>query len=296
LVQQAGIKPVNGAFTITLDPESIYSLSTTIGQQKGSFENIPPERPFPFPYDETFEQYTSSQAYGHLPHYTADIAGAFELADRPDGQGRCIRQVVPISTISWAPDWMPYTIIGDERWSDYEVSADVYLNPDDSAAVMGRINHVGTGYGFIPKAYFFQLGADGKCRLVVVRGKPDPKKLVGDAEQQALIRAQTPDIEGGEKVLATGQLNSVGPNQWHNLKLRFEGSNITAYIDDKQALSATDTLYPRGMAGLLAGVAEKKLSTPYFDNLLIKPIGAPTPPPSSADPTRRPIYAPATQP
>ncbi len=40
-IQQPGIKPANGGFTITLDPDSIYSLSTTAGQQKGTFANIP---------------------------------------------------------------------------------------------------------------------------------------------------------------------------------------------------------------------------------------------------------------
>jgi galactosylceramidase len=288
--QQASITPVNGVVTITLDPDSIYSLSTTTGQQKGSFDGIPAAKAFPFPYEEKFEAYPSPKDYGHLPRYTADIAGAFELTDRPDGQGRCIRQVVPAATISWAPDWMPYTIIGDDQWTDYEVSADVYLNSGDSAGLMGRLNHVGTGYGFIPKGYFLQVGTDGQCRLVVIRGKPDPKALVGDAEQQALIRAQRPDVDGGEKVLGTAQLTNVQPNRWHKLKLRFEGTTISAWVDDKEVLRATDTLYPRGMAGMLAGTSGKKLSTPYFDNLSVKPLNAPAaaPAPSTAD--QPPIY------
>lgn len=291
-IQQTGIKVENGAFTLKLDPESIYSISTTTGQQKGSFDNIPVAKSFPFPYFETFEQYTSPKEYGYLPRYFADIAGAFELVDRPDKQGKCIRQVVPVSTISWAPDWMPYTILGDDQWANYEVSAEVYLNPNDSAAVMGRVNHVGTGYGFIPKGYYLQLAADGQCRLGVSRGKPDPKKLVGDAEQQAIIRAQTPDFEGGEKVLGTIQLPNIAANQWHKLKLRFEGSNITGWVDDKQVLQTTDTLYAKGMAGLLAGVAAKKLSTPYFDNVLINELNAPVSQPSSPAPDQSPLYRP----
>ena len=49
---------------------------------------------------------------------------------------------------------------------------------------MGRINHVGTGYGFIPKGYFLEVRDDGQCRLVVIRGKVDKNKAVGDTEQQ----------------------------------------------------------------------------------------------------------------
>jgi hypothetical protein len=289
-VEQSPIDPVDGQFELTLDPDSIYSLSTTTGQQKGSFDTIPSDKPFAFPYCETFEEYKSPKDYGYLPRYFADIADAFELVDRPDGAGKCIRQVVPVPTISWAPDWKPYTIIGDDKWRDYEASADVYLNPGDSAGVMGRINNVGTGYGFIPKGYFVQLGADGQCRLSVIRGKPDPKKLVGDAEQQAMIRAQNPDIEGGEKVLGTARIDNIGPNEWHNVKLRFEGSTISAWVDGKSVLSANDPLYPAGMVGLMAGGEKTKLSTPYFDNLTIKALGAPAPQPTPADANFTPVY------
>ena len=92
--------------------------------------------------------------------------------------------------MSWAPDWKPYTIIGDDAWSDYEVSADVHTGPGGAAAVMGRVNNVGSGYGTIPKGYYLQLEEGGRVSLVVVRGKADKKALVGDAEQQALIKAQ----------------------------------------------------------------------------------------------------------
>ncbi len=289
-VQQAEIKPVHGTFTITLQPNCIYSLSTTTGQRKGSFENVPEPKPFPFPYYETFNEYDSPKEWGELPRYTADIAGAFEIVDRPDKQGKCLRQVVPIPPLSWAPAWLPYTILGDDHWQDYEASADVYLNPGDSAAVMGRINDVGYGWGYIPKGYFLQLGDDGQCRLVVIRGKIDKKKLVGDAEQQALIKKQNASDEGGEKVLGTVQLANIGPNQWHNLKLRFAGSNITGLVDGKPVLSAADTLYSHGMAGLMAGGDEKKLSTPYFNNVLVNGLNSPMPEPSPLLPGQSPIY------
>ncbi len=289
-VRQADIQPEDGAFTLTLDPDSVYSLSTTRGQQKGSFDRIPEPLPFPFPYYETFEQYGTPRNWGFLPRYFADIVDAFELVERPDRQGKCLRQVVPAPTISWAPDWQPYTILGDEKWQDYEISADVYLNPGDSAGLMGRVNHVGTGYGIIPKGYFLQLRDDGQCRLVAIRGKIDKKKAVGDAEQQALIKAGKDEGEGGEKVLGTVQLSGIGPGQWHRLKLRFEGTTITALVDDKPALNATDRLYPQGMAGLVAGGDKKKLSTPYFDNVLVNRVGARVPKPSFARPGQQPLY------
>ena len=116
------------------------------------------------------------------------------------------------------------------------------------------------------------------------------EKPVGDAEQQTLIKAGKDDSEGGEKALGTIRLPDIGTNQWHNLKLRFEGSTITGWVDDQSVLSATDTLYSRGMAGLMTGAARKKLSTPYFDNVLIKAVNASAPKPSSVTPGQSPIY------
>lgn len=280
-VRQQDIVLVDGQFTMTLEPDTIYSLSTTAGQQKGSFQNIPESKPFPFPYQEDFEGYAFPKQWGHLPRFTADIAGAFELTDRPDQQGKCIRQAVPVPTISWAPDWHPYTILGDNAWKDYEVSADVYLNDGDSAAVMGRVNHVGTGYGFIPKGYYLRLSSTGECQLIVTRGKVNKTQPVGDAEQQAAIKKAGDDSEGGEKILGTIQLPGIAPNQWHNLMLRLEGSVISGFVDGKEVLRADDAHYAHGMAGLLAGAEKTRISRPYFDNVVIKAVNGPIPAPAS---------------
>jgi len=86
-----------------LDTASIYSLSTTRGQQKGAFANVPASKPFPYPYYETFEEYKSPKEFGYLPNYTADIAGGFEIANRSDKKGKCLRQVLSETPQSWAP-------------------------------------------------------------------------------------------------------------------------------------------------------------------------------------------------
>jgi galactosylceramidase len=289
-VRVAYIKPENGSFAMTLEPNAVYSLTTTRGQQKGHFDAVPTQKPFPFPYYETFEEYSHPDAWGYLPRYFADIAGAFELTPCPGNRGQCLRQMAPLRTISWAPDWLPYTIVGDSQWMDYEVSADVYLGAGESAAVMGRINDVGTGYGFIPKGYYLQLSNAGQLRLVVVRGKVDKKKLVGDAEQQALIKASHDDGAGGEKELGSKQLEGIASGQWHILKLRFEGSKITGFVDGKEALTASDDMYANGMAGLMAGADGKRLSMPYYDNIAITKVGSALPAPATALPEQNPMY------
>lgn len=291
-LRQPDLTPVAGAFHLTLEPGAVYSVTTTRGQTKGSLGDVPAPGNFPLPYRETFDSYGDPRAWGYLPRYFADIAGAFELADCPGGRGGgCLHQAVPTAPLSWAPDWQPYTIIGDAGWRDYEVSADVYLGPGQRAAVMGRINSVGTGYGFIPKGYLLQLDGEGELRLVVVRGKKDKKALVGDAEQQALIKAANDAGEGGEKLLASARLAAVAPGQWHRLKLRFDGAALTGFVDGTAVLNVDDATYASGMAGLLAGAADGHYDTPWFDDVLIDHAGASgTVAPTAPLAGQRPLY------
>jgi galactosylceramidase len=273
-VRLEDIKPRGNCITLTLSPATVYSLSTLTGQQKGGFAHVPASEPFPIPYEDDFDQYTRPAQWGYLPHYLADIIGCFELVEAPGRDGMCIRQTVGANTLSWAPEWHHYTILGDAEWSDYEVSADVYLNPQDEAAVMGRICHVGYGYGVWAKGYFLKLDDQGNCTLVLTRGKPDPKELIGDAEQQAKILSLK-DVEiGGEYTLATAKVEGVAPCQWHSLKLRFLGDRVTGYVDGREVVGATSDHYTKGMAGLLAPQHERSVSTPYFDHLRITPLGS----------------------
>ncbi|GAA2140669.1 hypothetical protein [Glycomyces algeriensis] len=271
------IAPVDGEFEVEFAPDAVYSLSTTTGQRKGGFDDVPESRPFPFPYRDTFDGYGDAAARGFLPRYTADIAGAFELAPDPDGQGTLLRQAVPQAPHSWSPDWLPYTVIGDEAWDDYEVGVRVRLEAGETAAVMGRVNHVGTGYGFVPKCYLFELNADGTFRLLSVNGKEDKAELVGDAEQQAIIAAANDRDPGGTRVLAAASITAPA-GQWRHLTLRFEGGRITGLVDGEPVLTADDATHARGMAGLLAG-ADNAYSTASFADLVVKATGTADPEP-----------------
>ena len=267
-VRQPDLQPAGGAFSVTLEPKAVYSISTTTGQQKGSFADVPPAKAFPFPYYETFDEYTTPQQWGYLPHYTADIASVFEIADRPDGPGKCLRQVTPLPPQSWAPEWMPYTILGDPNWGNYEVSADIYLT-NGWAGVMGRVNNVGTGYGTVPKGYYLRLGVDGQCGLYV--------------------STQARNNNGPGQELATGTAPNVAAGQWHNLKLQMDGDVLTGLVDGTPVLTATNNVYPRGVAGLITGDTRARYMA-YFDNLLINKVGAPKPQPTEFAPDQRSMY------
>src|SRR5262249_42317187 len=154
----------------------------------------------------------------------------------------------------------------------------------------GRINHVGVGWGFVPKGYVFELGADGQCRLVVVRGIKEQNQKLSDAERQELIKAGKDEDDGGEKVLGTVDLPNIKPNTWHTLKLRLDGGEITGFVNGKQVLHVTDRLYTHGMGGLIVGGGGKELSMPYFDNLIVQSVNAPIPNRSLPIPGQLPIY------
>jgi galactosylceramidase len=269
-VKLDNITPVNGQFEITLEPQSIYSISSTTGQQKGSFANVPLSKPFPFPYYETFDEYKNAKSWGYLPHYTADIAGVFEIADRPDHKGKCLRQVVEAGSQSWAPEWFPYTILGDKDWKDYDVSSDVYVNNNGWAGVMGRVTATGTGYGCKPSGYYMNISVDGTCSLYV--SKQDEK-----------------DNETGT-LLAKGKAANIDAKQWHTLMIRFSGNVITGYVDKVRVLTVTDSTFTEGMAGLVAGSNDKMSNIAFFDNLLIKPVSVANPAPSVFSKRVYPIY------
>lgn len=265
------IAPTNGMFSVTLQPDSIYSISTTRGQHKGTFADVPPPKPFPFPYYETFDHYTHPKWWGYLPCYTADICGGFEIAERPDGTGKCLRQVISQKAQSWAPEWMPYTIIGNPAWTNYEVSADIYLDDGGWAGVMGRISSTGSGYGCNPKGYYLRLCADGQCALW----------------RAAQTKNGAPGVQ-----LAAGGMDGFNSNQWHNVELQFVGSTINGLIDHKKVLTAKDGTYDKGMAGLVTGGENDARSTALFDNLIINPVNGDTPKPTRFPQDSYPMYKP----
>jgi galactosylceramidase len=268
---------VFGSFEVTLEPNSIYSLSTTTGQQKGSFADIPPAKPFPFPYYDDFKGYKSAKAWGYLPHYLTDISGIFELADRPDKAGLCLRQVLTEKAQSWSQEWMPYTVLGDRNWKDYEVSADVYLDNGGWAGVMGRVNYLGSGTVCLPRGYYLRLAEDGTCSLWLAN-QSGPRGAGG----QSAAGTQ----------LAAGKAANVAGKQWHNVKLQFSGSAIKGFVDKTLVLTATNGAIANGMAGLVTGGEGNARNTALFDNLIVNTVDGPQPKPTEFKQDASPLYEP----
>jgi galactosylceramidase len=271
-VRQADITPAaDGTFTCAFEPDAIYSLSTTRGQQKGTFAEVPAEKPFPLPYFETFDHYLVPKQFGYLPHYTADICGVFEIADRPDKAGKCLRQVVDHKVQSWAPEWKPYTVLGDGQWTNYEISADVFFDSGGWAGVMARVIYTGNGWDGNPNGYYARLNSNGSCGVFIAN-----ERLKGTRDQE----------------LAAGQVKSWTEGGWHNVKLRLEGPKLEMLVDGAAVINAADGTFARGMAGLITGGDGDVRNTALFDNLIINRVNGAAVEPTVFVQDRHPIYGP----
>ena len=273
-VKQADITPVNGAFSITVAGNSIYSISTTTGQQKGTFSTaIPASQAFPVPFYENYDHYTGTDAklWGYLPYYTCDICGVFEIANSPTGTGKCLRQVLTTKASSWAPEWATYTLIGNVAGTNYEVSADVYFDNNGWAGVMGRVNQTGT-YGCFPRGYYLRLSSTGAWNLGYANG------AAGDGSS-----------------LASGTATLTGTG-WHNVKLQMSGSTLTCFIENKQVTNpaVSNGSSGNGVAGLYAGTTNGGRNTACFDNLIINAVNGATPAPTVFAQDATPPYAATT--
>lgn len=219
LLRLDDIVPRDGEFTIRLEPNAMYSLTTTRGQQKGRFATaIPADHPFPFPYRDDFQ----STPIGRTPRYLSDQHGTFEVAARPDGKGKCLAQTVTQQGICWRPYDYPQTIVGDIGWQDYRVSVDFFLPEKGSAKLWGRAQ--GFDWGDRPyTGYGIELDHSGNWTL-----------------------------RAGEKALASGK-SSAGSGVWHQLALSMKGEQLIASLDDKRLAVVKDGSIKNGLVALGTG-------------------------------------------
>ena len=235
-VQQSDITPVNGSFTMSLVPGSIYSLTTTSGQTKGSA--VPaPTAAFPFPFNETFESYTPART----PKYFSTIDGAFEVSNCGAGRsGNCLRQVVTTPPIAWRTAALadPASFVGAISWTSYQVSSDVLLEQPGTVKLIGRLTAENQTSGNL-SAYQLEINDTGAWRLRL----------------------------GSFQTLASGNV-PFSLNTWHTLKLILNGSKIQGVIDGVLVANTIDTTYVNGMAGL----GSAGWTNAQFDNFRIDPV------------------------
>jgi hypothetical protein len=238
----ADLRPEDGSFAFTFEPNALYTLTTTIGQGRGSAQPPAPSA-FPFPYRDDFELQRSN----HLPLYLSDQDGAFELAPCQGRTGQCLEQRITQKPIPWLvlPD--PYTMAGDSNRPDYTLSADVRFisdaaAPQAAATLMGRIDSADVfadRNGLCPSGYVLRIHSDGAWELI------------------------STGVRKPELPLASGKL-ALDPSQWHHAELSFAGTRIEASFDGKSIATVRDGSHTNGMFALGSG-----WNRVQFDNLLV---------------------------
>lgn len=130
------------------------------------------------------------------------------------------------------------TLVGDGTWTDYEVRADVHVDGESFASILGRAN---ARYS-TPSGYALRLYQDGRWEL-----------------------CQTADIMDSGKV-------HLSLGAWHNLRLQFSGPNIAAFVEGKLVTCIIDDTFKQGFAALGCGWTNAE-----FDNLEVRSIVGPKP-------------------
>jgi hypothetical protein len=244
-VQQASITPVNGAYSLTVQPGYVYTLTTTTGQAKGTAAS-PAQSTLALPYSDTF----AGDTVGQQPRYLSQMQGAFEIEPCAAGRtGDCLQQQAATKPIEWDNNANPYTIGGNLSWANYTVSADAMMEQAGAVQLLGR---VGTQDAFSPaniNDYYLQLSNTGAWSIVR-------------------------NSSGGTlTTLASGTVTAPGLDTWQLLALTFNGHTISAAINGTTVGTVTDSAYASGMIGL--GTSGYQID--QFNDLSTTLVGSTTP-------------------
>lgn len=218
--KEADITPLQREFTITLQPNSVYSLTTTRGQQKGvAGHRVPPPRPFPRVYKDDFNR----DSLNREPPWWINYQGAFEVVKDPYGQNRYLEQQSLRRGIDWFPQPYPMIIFGDMAWKDTRLAVDFLLPDTGVVRLESRLNNL--AWNSYPEGYSFQIRDDGEWRL---------------------------QLAGKTTILQQGRHAPV-KGRWHRLEMDCTGSRISVSIDGFPLAEVNDHSYGHGILALSSG-------------------------------------------
>ncbi|MFK0110317.1 ricin-type beta-trefoil lectin domain protein [Streptomyces sp. NPDC091217] len=235
-VHTQDITPTGGAYSLTLQPGWIYTVTTTTGQGKGT-ATAPADHALALPYSDAFDTY----ATGTEATYLSDMQGAFEARPCADGRsGQCVQQVTPVKPIEWQDDSDAFSLVGDPTWTDYTVKADVDLQQAGTVELLGR-----AGTQNRPQSH-----------------QAAYELRVSDTGAWSVVRSSA---AGALRTLLSGTRSALGTRFWHTLSLGFSGDRITATADGTTLGAVDDSTFGSGQVGI--GVVGYQ--TDQFDDLSV---------------------------
>jgi hypothetical protein len=122
---------------LTVEANCIYTISNKLEVKRPVFSASKPQKPFPLPYFDDFEQ----PIFGKGAKFFGDLLGKFEIVGGgKEGKGFAFAQMVteylPISN-NCPAHWFPFTAIGDMFFKDLSMSVDVALGPETDGRPIG---------------------------------------------------------------------------------------------------------------------------------------------------------------
>jgi len=221
--------PENGQFTLELDMDSVFTVSTLTGQRKGWYPPPPPAYAFPDTYSDNFEGY----AIGQEANYFMDQTGVWEIYQ--GSSSLVMRQQVLISPIVWCGESnRPISLFGDYSESDANLTIDALIETTGSVTVGLRAQGGGCGDNYDFGGYFFSVDQSGNWNL-----------------------------SSGNTILQQGQ-TSFSADKWYTLTINTNGSLISGYINGAQVVSVNDTKYQNGFSAIGTG-----WNYAQFDNVIL---------------------------
>ncbi|XP_064604089.1 galactocerebrosidase-like isoform X2 [Liolophura sinensis] len=234
------IDVVNGAVTLSLGVDEMYTLTTVSTGQKGTAPDPPPSEPFPLPYKDNFDNYEVNSE----PYNLAQQVGVWEVVQGDADRGGIIRQVVVQEPVHWCAAETgnrTLNIIGSPNWTDIYVQCDV------------RTVTVSAARGVFVAARVSQ----GGCQAADTRGI---FLYIYPSQQRYVL---TNDL-GGKTVLKSGLAQTS--SDWNTLGLLIQSNGITGMLNNETLFT---TSVPQGPKSGFVGVGTDPYGIAEFDNLEI---------------------------
>lgn len=230
--RQSDVVVKNHGFSITVQPHSIYSLTTTRGQHKGIPQHaIPAAKPYPDKYKDDFNK----DSLNREPPYFINYQGAFEVVKDVNSSNRILKQCSLKQGINWFSQPYPSILFGDSSWRDTKLSVDFLLPDTGVVRIESRLHHF--SWNSQVPGYCFEISSDGIWKL---------------------------KLAGKDSVLQQGRYQLL-KGRWHHLQMNCIGDQLTVFIDKNQITHAHNGQYRSGVVALATGWNEA-----YFDNFKVE--------------------------
>ncbi|XP_077992029.1 galactocerebrosidase-like [Glandiceps talaboti] len=232
------IEVVDSQFTIELDVDSVYTLTSFVIGGKGEFSGIPKSSPFPLPYKDDFEAYPE---YSEAANF-ADQSGVFEIHQTNDiTHGKVMRQMVTQRPVVWCNDSnSPTSVIGNYTWTNVNVSSDVYIEDNNGGVLLAA-----------------RVSA-GSCNLRLAIGVflwITPGKYTVTTDHEQVIKVSQGSCE-------------VKAKHWYRASLYVKDKQVIGHLNGKKLFEVTLNNSSNGWVG----IGTTTHNHAQFDNFNIDPV------------------------